>query len=300
MKSRFGRFAWAFLAYLLFVILFGAWVRITHAGAGCGSHWPTCNGEVVPLSPSIETVIEFTHRLTSGVLGPVGIVFLVWASKQSRRVFVAAAVTVVFIVIEALVGAGLVLRELVADDASLARAVVISFHLVNTLILTAAASLTAWWTTHRGPLGWPPQRSTLAITGLLGALVLTSMTGAVTALGDTLFPVDLSAGLLAHVPSDLSPESHFLVRLRIIHPIVAVGTAGFGIVICGSFGEHRVKDVRRLASWLRVAILTQVGAGLFNVLLAAPGWMQLAHLLIGQLVWILAILLMESVCRAWG
>ena len=140
--KAFARYAWAFVAYLLAVILFGAWVRITHSGAGCGSHWPTCNGDLVPLAPSIETIIEYTHRLTSGALGILGLVLVGWAARQRRRrVLVAALVTLFFIILEALIGAGLVLKELVADDDSAARAIVISLHLVNTLMLTGAAAL---------------------------------------------------------------------------------------------------------------------------------------------------------------
>ena len=295
MRSRkFAVFAWSFVAYLLFVILFGAWVRITHSGAGCGSHWPTCHGELVPIAPSVETIIEYTHRLTSGFLGILGIVLVAWAARlRQRRVLIAAIVTLVLIVFEALIGAGLVLKELVADDDSVARAVVIALHLANTLILTGAASLVAWWShtdaepeprDHRG-LFW------LGIGGL-GLLVITSMSGAVTALGDTLFPVDPAAGdLLARVQGDLSNAKHFLVRLRIIHPLVAVATALYLIVFSYVV---RAADVtphaRRWAATLFALVLIQTLVGIINIGLAAPGWLQLTHLLIAQLVWIAALL----------
>ena len=84
-SSRFTRFAWAFVAYLLLVILFGAWVRITHSGAGCGSHWPTCHGQIVPIAPSMETIIEFSHRLTSGLLGLLGLGLLGWSLARFGR-----------------------------------------------------------------------------------------------------------------------------------------------------------------------------------------------------------------------
>lgn len=295
MRSRkFVVFAWSFVAYLLFVILFGAWVRITHSGAGCGSHWPTCHGELVPLDPSLETIIEYTHRLTSGFLGILGVVLLAWAARlKQRRVLVAAAVTLVLIVFEALIGAGLVLRELVADDDSVARAVVIALHLANTLVLTGAASLVAWWShtddapddgDHRG-LFW------FGIGGL-ALLVVTSMSGAVTALGDTLFPVDPAAGdLLTRVRGDLSSANHFLVRLRIIHPIVAVGTALYLIVVSHVVrAKEASPHARGWATALFGLVLTQTLVGIVNIGLAAPGWLQLTHLLIAQLVWIAALL----------
>lgn len=299
----FRRFAWVFLAYLLLVILFGAWVRITHSGAGCGSHWPTCNGEIVPLAPSMETIIEYSHRLTSGLLGLLGLGLVGWAAVRfgRSRVTAAAVVTLVFIVFEAAIGAGLVLRELVANDDSVARAVVISLHLVNTLLLTGAASLAAWWSQDPRPLS--PKAlgvgTWIVLAGLL-ALVATCMTGAVTALGDTLFPVQHSAGagLLDRVTDDLSPAKHFLIRLRIIHPVVAAVAAGlvYGV---GAWVRNHVADPRtvRLAKGLQHGALAQVVLGLLNIGLAAPGWMQLAHLLLAQVVWIAAVLMTVS---AWA
>lgn len=298
----FPRFAWGFVAYLVAVILFGAWVRITHSGAGCGSHWPTCHGELVPLAPSIETVIEYTHRLTSGFLGILGLGLVAGAARAHGwgRVLLASIVTLVFILLEALIGAGLVLKELVADDDSAARAIVISLHLVNTLMLTAAASLTAWWSIDDRPLRFRrvgPMRWVLLLA--LVALVLTSMTGAVTALGDTLFPVQASdADLLDRVRDDLSAAQHFLVRLRIVHPAVAVLVAMGTFWLASWVGERGPERVSaRLSKSLRHALIAQVVIGGANIALAAPGWMQLVHLLVAQAVWVSAVL-MVAACAA--
>ncbi len=300
---RFSRYAWAFVAYLLLVILFGAWVRITHSGAGCGSHWPTCHGHIIPLAPSVETIIEYTHRLTSGLLGIFGVVLVAWAARRfgRHRVTWASLVTMAFIVLEAAVGAGLVLKELVASDDSVARAIVISVHLVNTLLLTGSAALVAWWSIDERPmapraLGW----GTWVLAAGLLALVATCVTGAITALGDTLFPVGAleGAGLLEHVADELSPASHFLVRLRIIHPVVAVVAAGivFGV---GAWAREHARDALtpRFARGLQHAVLAQVVVGFANIALAAPGWMQLVHLLMGQAVWVAAVLTTVS---AWS
>lgn len=294
-KPKFTTYAWLFLGYLLFVILFGAWVRITHSGAGCGSHWPTCHGEVVPLAPTTETIIEYTHRLTSGLLGIFALVLVGWAFARHRgRVFAASVVTLVLIIFEALIGAQLVLQELVADDASVARAIVIALHLANTLILTAAASLTAWWSGTDARLEPSRHRGLLALGALsLVVLVATSMTGAVTALGDTLFPVDptLGGGLVDRVRTDLGSAQHFLVRLRIIHPVVAV-LGGLWLIVY-SF-VVRARDLspaaHRWATALFALVLTQLAVGFANIALSAPGWMQLAHLLFAQVVWIAAVL----------
>src|SRR5690606_230459 len=137
--TKFVRYAWFVTVYRLGIILRGAWVRITHSGAGCGDHWPTCNGEVIPFAPSTETMIEYIHRLTSGLSLPMVIVLIVWAFRlfpRGHRVRKATIGTLFFLLTEAAVGAGLVKFELVADNASVARAITASFHLVNTFILT--------------------------------------------------------------------------------------------------------------------------------------------------------------------
>src|SRR5262249_41187531 len=65
--SPLARFAWFVVAYNIAVILWGAYVRATGSGAGCGSHWPLCNGQVLPSAAQTQTLIEFTHRVTSGL-----------------------------------------------------------------------------------------------------------------------------------------------------------------------------------------------------------------------------------------
>lgn len=297
MKSKaFVSYAWAFVVYLLGVILFGAWVRITHSGAGCGDHWPTCHGEIIPFEPSVETMIEFTHRVTSGMCGIFGIILVVWAWKRFGigRVFWSSVITLLLIIFEGLIGAGLVLAELVADNDSVARAVVISLHLVNTLILMGSAALTAWW----GNGGQVPRWTGGAMQGHLmrvGVLliVVTSMSGAVTALGDTLFPVDalVGEGLLARVRSDLGAANHFLVRLRIVHPIVAVIASAWLIGVGVWVRYHFDGLTRRLGGMVVGLVLVQVAIGLGNIGLGAPGWVQLVHLCVAQFVWVAWVLL---------
>lgn len=295
---KFASFAWGFLFYLLLVILFGALVRISFSGAGCGDHWPTCHGEFIPPSPSTETIIEYTHRLTSGILGILGIVLVGWAWRKfgaASRIFWTSVVTLIFIIFEALIGAGIVLAELVNRDDSIARSVIIAIHLVNTLMLTGSAALAAWW----GSGGSIPdikaksRMKWLIGAGMLG-IILTSMTGAITALGDTLFPVDptLGDGLFDRVRDDLSATKHFLVRLRIIHPVVAVLTAGYLLVLSTIV---RTSDVsiraRQLGMVVLVLTVVEVIAGIVNIWLHAPGWMQMIHLFLAQTLWIALVLL---------
>ncbi|MBI1355478.1 MAG: heme A synthase [Acidobacteria bacterium] len=291
-RRAFSRYAWFFVAYLVAVIVYGAWVRVTGSGAGCGSHWPTCNGEILPTEPAAKTIIEFTHRITSGLCGVFGLVLVGWAFRlfgASSTVFRTAALTLVFIVFEALIGAGLVLGELVADNDSAARAIVIALHLTNTLLLTACAALTAWLAGDPQPPTARGQRPspTLAAVGLL-TLVLISVSGAVTALGDTLFPIEptLGPGLLDKIRADLSSTNHFLVRLRVGHPLLAI----LGALLVASL---LARPARQGAPWARAALTflaVELGVGLWNVAWAAPGWLQLVHLLIAQALWVSALL----------
>jgi len=299
-RNRLERFAWTLLAYNIGVILWGAYVRATGSGAGCGAHWPLCNGEVLPRAPTAEMLVEFSHRLTSG-LALLGVVALLWwtfkarpAGDPARR---GATWSMIFMLAEAAVGAGLVLFQLVADNTSMARALFMAVHLVNTFLLVASLTLTAHWLsggspvrlTGRGTLGW--------MCGLgATALMLVGVSGAIAALGDTLFPSSSFAEALA---ADLSPTSHALIRLRLLHPALSVAV---GILLV--LGVPRLPvppdDTRgRLASRALVVLATvQLSVGFLNVILLAPVWMQLVHLLLADLIWVAFVLTAASVLAA--
>jgi heme A synthase len=294
--SRFAKYAWGVLVYSLAVILWGAFVRASGSGAGCGSHWPLCNGVVIPRSPRLETLIEFIHRLNSGLALLLVVGLLVWAFRAyPRRHLVrrGASLAMFFMITEALVGAGLVLFQLVADNTSLARALWMAVHLANTFLLLASLALTAWWAWVEEPLQFKEMRALSGLLGLgmLGVLVL-GVSGAVTALGDTLFP----AGSLAEgLQQDFSPTAHFLIRLRLLHPLIAVSVAAYLMVMAALCNSGHYRPVTKwLARALSVLLLLQLGAGVLNVALLAPVWMQLAHLFLSDLVWITLVLLTVS------
>jgi heme A synthase len=295
--NRFALYAWMVVAWNLLVILWGAYVRASGSGAGCGSHWPLCNGEVLPDASQVHTLIEFTHRLMSGLTLLLVIGLAVWAFRaypKRHAVRVGATLSTFFIFTEALIGAGLVLFRLVADDASLFRAVSMSVHLINTFILLAVLALTAWWASGgpilslrgRGAIAW------LCAVALVGTLVL-AVSGAVAALGDTLFPANsLAAGL----NQDFSSTAHLFVRLRLLHPLLAVTDAALIVLAALVAGLRRPGLwVRRWALMLAGLVLVQLGAGLLNVALLAPIWLQLLHLLLADLVWLALVLLTGSV-----
>src|SRR3984957_8355006 len=140
------RFAWGVVGYNVLVILWGALVRATGSGAGCGNHWPLCNGQMIPLSPRVDTVIEFTHRCMTGGSTFLVLGLLVWTFRgtvkgQAARVL--AVASMVLLLNEAFLGALLVKLGYVTGNQSMGRVVVLSIHLSNTLLLVAALTLTA-------------------------------------------------------------------------------------------------------------------------------------------------------------
>lgn len=291
--GRFSIYAWIVLAFNLLVILWGAYVRASGSGAGCGSHWPLCNGEVMPLARPVETLIELTHRTTSGVALILVLVLLVWAFRAFPRKHPArlgAVLSFFFIITEALIGAGLVLFGFVADNDSIGRAVYLSIHLVNTFLLLAALALTAWWASGGRALRLRNQGALLLIlgAGLVGALVL-GVSGAVTALGDTLFPAStLSGGLL----DDFSSTAHILIRLRVLHPTIALIVSALLIFAARFAATNRPGQRTKRFAWaLVLLIFIELCAGLINLFLLAPIPMQIVHLLLADLVWTALVLL---------
>lgn len=287
-----ARFAWSILAYNVAVIGWGAFVRATGSGAGCGEHWPLCNGQVLPRSPGVATLIEFSHRLTSGLALLAVLALLVWTFRTCRRGHPArlgAVLSLLFIVTEAAVGAGLVLFQLVADNQTMARAMFMAVHLMNTFLLLGALTLTAWWLSDGARVTARGRRPALtAVMAGCGGLLLVGASGSVAALGDTLFP---SATLTDAMSADLSASSHLLIRLRILHPfiavVVALTIAGLGPWLARGRGPFAARAARATGG----LVAFQVGLGLLNIALLAPVWLQLVHLLIADAIWIGFVLL---------
>jgi heme A synthase len=291
--NRFAKYSWGVLGWNLLVVLWGAIVRATGSGAGCGNHWPSCNGEIIPTPQHIQTVIEFTHRMMSGVALLSVLILLIWGLRnfpkgsQQRIGFIGAAV---FIIIEALLGAGLVLFKLVGTNSSIFRAFAISLHLLNTFILLAFLSLNAWWASGGKPV-FLKNRGSLILyfaIGLTGVIVI-GMSGAITALGDTLFP---STSLAQTLAEQSAPGAHFLIQLRIYHPIIAILVGTYSIYLVRYLSNRSNDKIgKQLCLLVGTLILIQWTAGISNVILLAPVWMQIIHLFLADSVWISYILL---------
>jgi heme A synthase len=295
--NRYAAFAWGTLAFVLLVVVWGAYVRATGSGAGCGSHWPLCNGTVIPRAPRVATLIEFTHRLTSGLSLLLVVGMVVGARRAYPRghlVRRGASASLALMVVEALLGAGLVLFGLVAEDDSVARAVSMALHLVNTFLLIGAITLTCWWASGGAA---PRLRGRGAATGVLAlgvaGFVVLGVSGAVTALGDTLFSaITMSEARALGI-------THWLLPLRVFHPMIAIAVGSY-LILAAIFVAARRPDrgTRRLASTLSALIVLQLGIGFLNVFLRAPVWIQGVHLLLADLVWITLVLLCAAASSA--
>lgn len=296
----FKRYAWGVLGVNLFVILWGALVRATGSGAGCGRHWPLCDGEIIPPAPATATLIEYTYRATSG-LALLLVIGLFWWSRREfpprHRARQAAVWSLGFMGAEALIGAGLVLFRLVGENDSMARAGNLSVHLVNTFLLLAALALTAHWSADDSPWHRPAAGAApwLLAGGLL-ALLLLGVTGAVAALGNTLFPsTSLAQGLRANV----SPMSHPLIRLRVLHPLFALMTGAYLSLMVWQVARLRPDSVEtRWGRRLTGLVLLQLGVGIASLLLFAPTTLQLTHLLVADLLWISQVIFTAAALSA--
>jgi cytochrome c oxidase assembly protein subunit 15 len=285
-----GAFAWAVVGYNILVILWGAIVRATGSGAGCGKAWPLCNGDFIPHHPRIATIIEFAHRSMSGICTVLIVALAVWvfsATRSGDRARKSAIASVFFLVTEALLGAALVLGGWVEHNISTARVIMQSIHFTNTMLLLAAVGVTAWWISQRehrdsethavGSFMWPAWIAAIS-TIVVGA------TGAVAALADTLFP---SPSLREAFAADFAASAPLLVRMRWIHPASAV--VGF---CCVLWLALRVRS--KLSRTVIALLALQILLGIVDVLTLAPTWMQIVHLLVADLYWIALVALVAD------
>jgi heme a synthase len=298
-SGKLQNFAWALLVYNIAVILWGGLVRATGSGAGCGEHWPLCNGVVVQHSPSVQTMIELTHRITSGITVLAMLVLLIWTFRGTVRRHIARVTAVfaaIFMLNEAFLGALIVILGKVARDQSPSRGVYLSCHLANTLMLVAALTLTAHFLSR--PVGYlrgeVKYRSiALACLGLVATLAV-GVSGSLAALGDSLYP---SSSLQTALQQDFATTSSLLLRLRWLHPVLGFA-AGFFLswLIYRSVFQHSFWGNKKLALAVIGLLLLQYSLGLADVMLLAPVWMQIVHLLGADLLWIALVVLTARLC----
>jgi heme A synthase len=293
--GKFVKYAWFALGYNLLVILWGVFLRASYSGDGCGQHWLTCGGEVVPSAPQLKTIIEFSHRITTALDGFVVLILLIWAFRafpKRHAVRLMAIASFVMIIVEALIGRGLVLTGNTAGAITPERPFWTAGHLISTFILLAVLTLTAWYAKTEKRLSLKGRgKLTLSLfgIGLLGIL-LVGISGSIAALGSMLFP---SVTLAEGFARDFAETSNFLLRLRIAHPILSIA---LGVYLCcvALWAIKRSPDnfwTKRWANLLTIIVIVQLLVGGLTLVMLAPIVMQLIHLLLADLVWIIFILM---------
>jgi heme A synthase len=292
--SGFAKYAWFALVYNVVVILWGVFLRASKSGDGCGQHWLTCQGEVIPTAPELKTIIEFSHRLTTGLSFFVVLVLVVWAFLRFPKgslVRKAALISFIFIIVEALIGAGLVLTGNTAEALTAARPFWAIGHLINTFLLLAFLSLTVWLADNEHDVEFRIETNylLLLVVGAVG-MFLVGSSGSIAALSNMLFP---SGTLSEGFGKDFSAASNMLLRLRISHPILSILTGVYLIFLAGWLkGKFANRPgVARWSNILSILVLAQVAFGAATLLTLAPIVMQIGHLLLADLVWISFVLM---------
>ena len=289
-----ARFAWAVLVYFIAVILWGTLVRATGSGAGCGDHWPLCNGTVLQRSATLETLIEFTHRITSGLSLVAVLVLVSWTWRAAPRAhlarwFAAAAVFLTFM--EAILGALLVRLGLTAQSINPLRPTFLALHLANTLLLLAALTLTAHFLGRSHGYRWSAVRLTSPFAALGGIflMLLVAVAGSLAALGDTLFP---ATSLGSALQEDFSSASYWLLRWRWAHPVCALLAGAFLVWILFRALREPNRQQQRPIAGLVLSLLVCVGVlGALDVAMLAPVWVQVVHLAAADSFWAALVVL---------
>src|SRR6201996_8978084 len=291
------RFAWGVLVYFVATILWGTIVRSTGSGDGCGNHWPLCNGTVLQQSPTLQTIIEFTHRVTAGLdmIFVLGLLVWTWRSTTKDHLARWAAGASVFLTItEGFLGAMLVKLGLTAQSHSPLRAPFLALHLSNTLLLVAALTLAAHFLDRTQGIRWRDIHIAAPIATCIGmaSVLVVAVTGSLAALGDTLYPATTLHDSLA---ADLSNQSNWLIRWRWTHPAIAAIAAIFVIWILVRAGRRSIPgggEANRPLSITIVALLAaQYILGVLDIYLLAPTWMQVTHLLGADALWVALVVL---------
>ena len=298
-EDRYFQYVRILWGYTIIVVLWGAWVRVSKSGDGCGRSWPLCRGEILPgniSSVDTSTWIEWTHRFSTGVFGLAVILLVIMAFKifpTGHRVRKLCLWTLFFTLTEALIGAKLVLSELVGEVSSFQRAFVMSIHQVNSLLLTGSLALSFKnpHNYHQSLLFKKDKYLKLKSYILKIGFLLLSVTGAIAALSSTLFP---SESLVEGFWLDLQKQSHWLVQWRISHPFFAVCYVAVSVFLLSSFKLKIKEGVIMKKEYLRHTVrvnlliflyLLAFMIGLTNLLTLSPITLKLIHLTVTHILW---------------
>ena len=270
------------LVVSVFSIIAGAIVRATGSGDGCGASWPTCNGEIIPELDTPSELIEFLHRSVSGVLLIITLIIFVKSFKDEVPTLQKKIIwsLTFFVLLEALIGAVIVIYEWVGMNSSAPRIIAVPLHLVNTFGLLGAYTLLVHLTRN--------SKTTLnnffdrGFKIGLFLFLLSGATGSIAALADVVFP---SESFITGLAEDFDTNSEILTRLRIFHPIVASALS----LYLYSEANRLQNEYQVITKNIKLLILLGVLLGVSNVISNIILPLSILHLLMADLLWILYV-----------
>ena len=270
------------LVVSVFSIIAGAIVRATGSGDGCGASWPTCNGEIIPELDTPSELIEFLHRSVSGVLLIITLIIFVKSFKDEVPTLQKKIIwsLTFFVLLEALIGAVIVIYEWVGMNSSAPRIIAVPLHLVNTFGLLGAYTLLVHLTRN--------SKTTLnnffdrGFKIGLFLFLLSGATGSIAALADVIFP---SESFITGLAEDFDTNSEVLTRLRILHPIVASALS----LYLYSEANRLQNEYQVITKNIKLLILLGVLLGISNVISNIILPLSILHLLMADLLWILYV-----------
>jgi heme A synthase len=264
---RYRRFIWGIVAFTVLVILSGDLVQATESGAGCGEHWPRCDGSLIPAIGDAHTAVEFTHRIVTTVLSISFIVMVVVARRlfgHGHRVWRAALWATGFLILEIFLGAALVLFGWVEADASWGRVA----HFASG---------------HSGFTVDPTAQRDRYILAAVAILILIAVSGTLNSLADTLYFTDA-------VNVDETPIAALLVNIRGIHPAIAIGGGAIIFYLVHRTAAGATATTQQLALAIQGVIGLQFLVGIFNIILLTPLETQIIHLTLADALWLLLLI----------
>lgn len=292
--SGLAKYVWITLVWNVLVILWGVFLRASKSGDGCGQHWLTCHGEVIPSAPELKTVIEFSHRITSFIALVMVVALVIWIFRKFKKgepIRKTAIGSLIFILTEALVGAGLVLTGNTAETLTPTRPFWMMGHLLNTFILLAFLTLTARYASGGARMRFriETQHLVIIILGIV-AIFFVGLTGSIAALANMIFP---SETIAEGVAKDFSPTSHLLLRLRLLHPISGIISGMMLVFLTGMLARAsgREAGMVRWSNVMFLLVVVQIAFGSLTLFMLAPIVMQVGHLLLADAIWIAYVLL---------
>lgn len=294
--SSFAKYALFTLAFNLLVIIWGVFLRASRSGDGCGQHWLTCQGEIIPSAPEFKTIIEYSHRISSSLALFVVLGLVIWASRifvKGQTARTAAIGSFIFIVFEALLGAGLVLTGNTAEAWTPVRPLWAAGHLVNTFVLIAFLTLTAWSSASGREFRFRfEKRVRNLMIAAAAAILVIGTSGSIAALSNMLFP---SRSIIESITKDFAGSSHYILRIRLLHPILAVILGVFIMFFAGWIGSRSNATAAEFWSkMLSALIMVQLAFGAITILTLGPIVMQLGHLILADAIWISFVLMMAN------